>query len=80
MILKPVMKEIEERLQSGTTLKFLLDQIEKAAIVRALSLCNNSRTKAAKYLGMGRTTLAEKIRKHWGPQGDPNGGNETSGH
>lgn len=37
---------------------------EKEAIVDALRRCGGNRTKAAQYLGIARTTIANKIRKH----------------
>jgi DNA-binding NtrC family response regulator len=58
------MKDIHELLKHKLDLKFILEEIEQAAIVRALALFDNNRTEAAKYLGLKRTTLVEKIRKH----------------
>ena len=48
----------------GLDLKKHLAAVEKNLIVSALDHADGVVQKAAKYLGMGRTTLVEKIRRH----------------
>ena len=49
---------------TGLDLKKHLANVEKDLIATALSQCNGTVQQAADLLGMGRTTLAEKIRRH----------------
>lgn len=51
-------------LESGVNLKDHLRDIEVNFIEQALQMDSGNVTKAAKRLGLGRTTLIEKIRKH----------------
>lgn len=51
-------------LESGVNLKDHLRDIEVTFIEQALQMDSGNVTKAAKRLGLGRTTLIEKIRKH----------------
>ena len=51
-------------LESGVNLKDHLRDIEVGFIEQALQMDSGNVTKAAKRLGLGRTTLIEKIRKH----------------
>ena len=46
-----------------TDLTTVLQVVEAFAISRALSRNNQSRTEAAKYLGLKRTTLVDKMRR-----------------
>ena len=46
------------------TLKQIVDEIERQTIVNALHNNNGSRVKAAKALGISRTSLYEKMEKH----------------
>lgn len=41
-----------------------LEDLERQAILAALSECRNNQTEAAKRLGMGRTTLYRKLKKY----------------
>ena len=41
-----------------------LQDVERGMIHDALVLNNNNRTKAAQYLGIGRTLLIHKIKKY----------------
>lgn len=54
---------MEESVQ-GKTLKETMRDSERLAIVGALMRCGNSKTKAAKELGISRTTLYEKMMKY----------------
>ena len=49
---------------AGFDLKLHLADVEKQAIGSALRQADGVVQNAAKILGMGRTTLAEKIRRH----------------
>ncbi|MBO9665934.1 MAG: hypothetical protein J7501_03905 [Bdellovibrio sp.] len=40
-----------------------VQECERALILEALKIAGGSRYKAAKHLGIGRTTLIEKIKK-----------------
>lgn len=51
-------------LTSGKALKNALLKTEKEVILQALSLAKNNKTLAAKYLGIHRTMLYKKIKKH----------------
>ena len=46
------------------TLKQIVEEIERETIVNALHNNNGSRVKAAKALGISRTSLYEKMEKH----------------
>lgn len=48
----------------GKTLKETMRDSERLAIVGALMHCGNSKTKAARELGISRTTLYEKMLRH----------------
>lgn len=61
-------KKKEENLES---IKYLIDNdildinyVEKALIIRALEKTNYNKVESAKVLGMGRTTLYDKIKKY----------------
>src|SRR5690606_16509949 len=41
-----------------------LTEMEKIMLLRALALANGNRTKAAKILGVARSTLFEMIKRH----------------
>ena len=52
--------------QLGSTenlLDMLYESIDRAAIPFALKTCHNNQTKAAKYLGISRTTLQKKMNQ-----------------
>lgn len=53
-----------ERSSEIKTLKQIVDEIERQTIVNALHNNNGSRVKAAKALGISRTSLYEKMEKH----------------
>lgn len=46
------------------TLDEIMQFTEKENIIKALRLCDNNKTKASKILGISRTALHHKIRKH----------------
>ena len=46
------------------TLDEILKFTEKENIVKALEICDGNKTKAAEILGISRTALHHKIRKH----------------
>ena len=48
----------------GGTSVYKLDVIERGVIECALRSVSGNRTKAAKLLGIGRSTLFDKIRQH----------------
>jgi transcriptional regulator with GAF, ATPase, and Fis domain len=50
--------------QSSLDLRTALDSLERQLIERALSRAGGNRTEAAALLGLNRTTLVEKLRKH----------------
>jgi two-component system response regulator HydG len=47
-----------------TTQPNTLMNLEKQAIMDALESCNWNKSKAAEILGIGRTTLYAKMKKH----------------
>ena len=51
----------DKNLQS---LAILYQHFERTLIIKTLSNCNGNRTKAANRLGMGRTTLAMRLKKY----------------
>ena len=51
-------------MQAVCTMKEAVEQAEKEAIQRALLYNNNAKTKAARQLGISRTTLYEKMEKY----------------
>lgn len=51
----------------GLDLKQVIKELEIRLITEALSLSNQSRTKASRLLGIGRTSLVEKMRKYGMP-------------
>ena len=42
----------------------VISEIEKGLILEVLKHCENNQSKASKILGLTRTTLRNKIRKH----------------
>lgn len=44
--------------------EFVIDEIEKGIILEVLDFTNGNQTQASSILGMTRTTLRNKIRKH----------------
>lgn len=48
---------------SGINLTQLIEQLENSYILQALERTNNNKNKAAKLLGINRTTLVERIKK-----------------
>jgi sigma-54 specific flagellar transcriptional regulator A len=66
---EPVMEEQSEIVLSSLTeegidLRLRMAEIERSLIVQALDLSGSVVAKAAKLLGLQRTTLVEKMRKH----------------
>ncbi|MGJ9457587.1 sigma-54 interaction domain-containing protein [Oceanobacillus sp. CF4.6] len=51
-------------LKQGTSLKEIMNRTEKQAIEQALKKVNNDRTKAAKLLGVGKSSFYEKLKKY----------------
>jgi DNA-binding NtrC family response regulator len=49
--------------QDGIDLKQTLDDLENRLILEALQRCGGVKNKAAKLLGLNRTTLIEKMKK-----------------
>ncbi|WP_125154619.1 sigma 54-interacting transcriptional regulator [Clostridium rectalis] len=45
-------------------LEEILREAERSSIINAIEVCNGNKLKAAKLLGISRTTLYEKINKH----------------
>lgn len=60
---------------SGTSLWNLKAQAEREAILQALQVCGQNRARAARLLGIHRTLLYKKMRRH----GIPTGKNSNSG-
>ncbi len=50
--------------EQGINLKHLLEQLEIDLILQALQITNGVKNRAAKLLGLNRTTLIEKMKKH----------------
>jgi len=57
-----LMTEEKGDLRNGPLLR--LDEMERHLILKALKLTNGNRTKAAKVLGVARSTLFEMLRRH----------------
>lgn len=49
-------------------LKEALERVEQDCIYRALSKCNDNRTRAGKMINVGRTTLIERLKKWESPK------------
>lgn len=50
--------------QDGHTLKDIVEQTEKQAIARAIKRCEGDKTKAAEKLGIGKSSLYDKVKKY----------------
>jgi two-component system, NtrC family, response regulator PilR len=50
--------------QAGVELLGLLESIELSLIEQALRRCEGNKTQASALLGLNRTTLVEKMRRH----------------
>lgn len=50
--------------QAKNLYDFVIDQIEKGIIVEVLEFTSGNRTQASEILGITRTTLRNKIKKH----------------
>ncbi|MBL4772944.1 MAG: hypothetical protein JKX98_04905 [Alcanivoracaceae bacterium] len=50
--------------QAKNLYNFVIDEIEKGIILEVLNFTNGNRTKTSNILGITRTTLRTKIRKH----------------
>lgn len=59
-----LIKEWKGNREETKSLKSILDEKEKETIIEALRYSRGSRTKAAKFLDVSRTTLYEKMLKH----------------
>lgn len=69
-----IISEMEEKIESSGNCDELsnllknnileISKIEKALILRAICLCNGNKLEAAKMLGIGRTTLYDKLEKY----------------
>jgi len=49
--------------EQGIALDSFLQQIERSLVQQALDRVNGNRTHAARLLGLGRTTLVERLRR-----------------
>lgn len=56
--------------EEGIDLRLRMAEIERSLIVQALDLSGGVVAQAAKLLGLQRTTLVEKMRKHGLERGD----------
>ena len=54
----------------GIDLRLRMAEVERSLIVQALDLSGGVVARAAKLLGLQRTTLVEKMRKHGLERGD----------
>lgn len=50
--------------QAKNLYDFIIDQIEKGIICEVLEFTDGNRTKASEILGITRTTLRSKVKKH----------------
>jgi transcriptional regulator with PAS, ATPase and Fis domain len=57
-------RQSERRHGPRGTLKVILDNAEKQAIERALQISNQNKVQAARELGIHRTLLYKKMKKH----------------
>ena len=73
---KPVETTDPFELVPGLTLEQLLDRAERIFVEATLSRCDNNRERAARELGVSRSTLFKRL-KEWGLTADPE--NEGSG-
>jgi len=55
---------LAEMSEEGLDLRSAMDKVERSLIAQALEKTSGNRTEAAALLGLNRTTLVEKIRKH----------------
>jgi DNA-binding NtrC family response regulator len=63
-LLKNVQNSFSYELPSGgLNLKYMLAEIEGSLMAQALSRCKGNKNRAAKLLGLNRTTLVEKLKK-----------------
>jgi len=53
----------------GLNMPATIDAIERAMIGQALAICSGVKSRAAALLGLNRTTLVEKIKRHGLPAG-----------
>jgi DNA-binding NtrC family response regulator len=56
-------KEEVELSPKGVDLNAIIDEIETKLILQALDMTGGNKTRAAKLLGLNRTTLIEKMKK-----------------
>ncbi|RMG58767.1 MAG: sigma-54-dependent Fis family transcriptional regulator [Deltaproteobacteria bacterium] len=61
----PDVPGVEEEVNpiNGIDLEFALREYEKRLILNALSICNNVKSRAARYLNINRTTLIQKMKR-----------------
>ena len=65
----PAVREAEPAAPSAslagpTTLRVAVDEAERSTLLACLQRCGGSRKRAAEELGVNRTTLFNKMRKH----------------
>ncbi len=61
--LNPAIEDEIELGPRGINLNHIIDDIERKLILQALDMTGGNKTRAAKLLGLNRTTLIEKMRK-----------------
>ncbi len=61
----PEVAGVEEEVNpiNGIDLEYAVREYEKRLILNALSICNNVKSRAAKYLNINRTTLIQKMKR-----------------
>jgi len=59
------MQGLPLELPDGVTLEQMMDRVERRYVENMLRRCNHQKDKAAKRLGLGRTSLFERLKK-WG--------------
>jgi two-component system response regulator HydG len=59
------MEGLPPELPEGVTLEQMMDRVERQYVEKMLLRCNHQKDKAAKRLGLGRTSLFERLKK-WG--------------
>ena len=50
--------------KTSNLMAFVMDEIEKGIILEVLDFTNDNQTQSAEILGITRTTLRNKIKKH----------------
>jgi len=58
-----LMEQVNDLINSGATLKEVQVEIERKVLIRALAIADGNKAKAARHLGLNRTTLVQKMKK-----------------